>query len=177
MHIIGPALNARPQCEAVLRSLPKWFGIEDALQMYADDTLRLPTFAAVDGNGGGDAAGGDGQNIIGFVTLMKHFDSAWEVHCMALHAEFRNQGHGRALLGHAEGWLAAQGVSLLQVKTVADTSDSAAYALTRGFYARLGFEPLEVFPLLWSARNPALQLVKFLAVVDPLKPRGETLSA
>ena len=175
MHIIGPELNARPQCEAVLRSLPMWFGIEPALQMYADDTLRLPTFAAVDGSG--DAAGSDGRKIIGFVTLMKHFDSAWEVHCIALHAESRNQGHGRVLMAHAEAWLAAQGVSLLQVKTVAATSDSAAYALTRGFYARLGFQPLEVFPLLWSARNPALQLVKFLAVADPLKPPGETLAA
>ena len=177
MHIVGPELNARPQCEAVLRSLPMWFGIEEALQMYADDTLRLPTFAAADGNGGGEPAGSDGPKIIGFVTLMKHFEHAWEVHCLALHAEFRNRGHGRALLGHAEAWLAAQGVSLLQVKTVAATSDSAAYALTRGFYARLGFQPLEVFPLLWSARNPALQLVKFLAVADPLKPPGETLSA
>ena len=169
MHIIGPELNARPQCEAVLRSLPMWFAIEPALQMYADDTLRLPTFAACDGD-----AGSEGQHIIGFASLMKHFEHAWEVHCIAMHANFRNQGHGRALLGHAEGWLAAQGVSLLQVKTVAATSDSAAYALTRGFYARLGFEPLEVFPLLWSVRNPALQLVKFLTVADPVKPRSET---
>lgn len=169
MHIIGPKLNARPQCEAVLRSLPMWFGIEPALQMYADDTLRLPTFAACDDN-----ARGEGQNIIGFITLMKHFEHAWEVHCIALHAGFRDQGHGRALLGHAEAWLIAQGVSLLQVKTVAATSDSAAYALTRGFYDKLGFQPLEVFPLLWSVRNPALQLVKFLPVADPLKLRDET---
>lgn len=169
MHIIGPELNARPQCEAVLRSLPMWFGIEPALQMYADDTLRLPTFAACDGD-----AGSDGQNIIGFVTLMKHFEHAWEVHCLAMHAESRDQGHGRALMAHAEAWLAAQGVSLLQVKTVAATSDSAAYALTRGFYAKLGFQPLEVFPLLWSVRNPALQLIKFLAVADPSRPRSET---
>ena len=70
--------------------------------------------------------------------------------------------------------LTAQGVSLLQVKTVAATSASAEYALTRGFYARLGFQRLEVFPLLWSVRNPALQLVKFLAVADPVKPRSET---
>ena len=169
MHIIGPELNARPQCEAVLRSLPMWFGIEPALQMYADDTLRLPTFAACDDN-----AGGEGQNIIGFITLMKHFEHAWEVHCIALHAGFRDQGHGRVLMAHAEAWLAAQGVSLLQVKTVAATSDSAAYALTRGFYDKLGFQPLEVFPLLWSVRNPALQLVKFLPVADPLELRDET---
>ena len=52
MTIIGPKLDARAQCEEVLRSLPMWFGIEDALVMYADDTLRLPTFAAVEGDTG-----------------------------------------------------------------------------------------------------------------------------
>ena len=170
MHIVGPELNARPQCEAVLRSLPKWFGIEKALLMYADDTLRLPTFAACDDNSAGH---GEGERIVGFVSLMKHFDHAWEVHCLALHAEFRNQGHGRTLLGHAEAWLAAQGVLLLQVKTVAASSASAEYALTRGFYVKLGFQPLEVFPLLWAVQNPALQLVKFLAVPAPSRQHNE----
>lgn len=69
---------------------------------------------------------------------------------------------GRALIAHAEAWLVVQGVSYLQVKTVAATSSSKAYALTRGFYARLGFEPLEVFPLLWAPQNPCLQLIKVL---------------
>lgn len=158
MQIVGPELRDRPQCEAVLRSLPMWFGIEEALVMYADDTLRLPSFAAL-----------EGERIVGFVSLMKHFEHAWEIHCIAVHAEFRNQGHGRALVAHAEAWLGARGVSLLQVKTVAATSASAHYALTRGFYAKLGFAPLEVFPALWSVRNPALQLVKWLAPADPSK--------
>ena len=42
------------------------------------------------------------------------------------------------------------------------TSSSKAYALTRGFYAHLGFEPLEVFPLLWAPQNPCLQMIKLL---------------
>lgn len=153
-RIIGPELDQRPQCEAVLRSLPRWFGIEEALVMYADDTVRLPTFAALEEGG-----------IAGFVTLREHFPRAWEIHCIAVRAASRNRGYGRALVQHAEAWLAAQNVSVLQVKTVAATSASKAYAETREFYARLGFEPLEIFPLLWSERNPALQLVKFL-------PRG-----
>lgn len=151
LPIIGPELDARAPCEQVLRSLPKWFGIEEALQMYADDTLRLPTFAAV-----------DGERIVGFLSLLEHFPQAWEVHCMAVHADSRNAGCGRALLAHAEAWLVARQVTLLQVKTVAATSTSEAYALTRGFYTHVGFQPLEVFPLLWAPQNPCLQLVKFL---------------
>ena len=53
-------------------------------------------------------------------------------------------------------------MSLLQVKTVAATSTSKAYAETRGFYDRLGFQALEVFPLLWAPQNPCLLLVKQL---------------
>ena len=151
MEIIGPTLNERKQCEDVLRSLPMWFGIEEALLMYADDSARLPTFAVIEGTA-----------VKGFISLRQHFPHAWEVHCIAVRAEARNKGHGRALNAHAERWLTAQGVSMLQVKTVAATSPSKAYAQTREFYKHLGFQPLEVFPELWSPRNPCLQLVKFL---------------
>ena len=151
MQIAGPALNQRAQCEEVLRSLPMWFGIEHALIMYADDSVRLPTFAAVEGN-----------KVVGFISLMQHFPHAWEVHCIAVRAESRNAGYGKALMAHAESWLVEQGVSLLQVKTVAATSSSKAYAQTREFYYHLGYRPLEVFPRLWDAHNPDLQLVKVL---------------
>ena len=89
MHITGPQLNARAACEAVLRSLPMWFGIEESLVMYADDTLRLPTFAAV-----------EGYDVVGFVSLTEHFPQAWEIHCIAVHAASRNTGIGRALVAH-----------------------------------------------------------------------------
>ena len=151
MQIIGPALNARTSCEAVLRSLPQWFGIEESLLMYADDTLRLPTFAAL-----------EGDDVVGFVSLIEHFPQSWEIHCVAVRAESRNAGIGRALVAHVEAWLAAKQVRLLQVKTIAATSPSPAYAQTREFYLRVGFQPVEVFPLLWSPRHPCLQLIKFL---------------
>ena len=81
MAIIGPDLNERAQCEEVLRSLPMWFGIESALQMYADDSVRLPGFAAM-----------DGAVVVGFISLRQHFAQAWEVHCIAVRAESRNAG-------------------------------------------------------------------------------------
>ena len=152
MRIIGPELHRELECEAVLRTLPKWFGIEPALLMYARDSGLMPTFALTDTQGA----------IIGFLTLHKHFPQAWEVHCMAVRAEARSSGLGTRLLAHAESWLAAQGVKFLQVKTVAATSASAAYAQTRKFYERRGFTSLEVFPTLWDAHNPALQCIKVL---------------
>jgi GNAT superfamily N-acetyltransferase len=151
MELLGPQLQLESQCEAVLRSLPQWFGIEEALRMYVADTARLPTFAFSE-NGA----------VVAFLSLMQHFPGSWEIHCVAVHSNARNRGHGTALLKHAEQWLLGQGVKYLQVKTVAHTSKSAAYAETREFYLAKGFTPLEIFPLLWAPQNPALQLIKVL---------------
>jgi GNAT superfamily N-acetyltransferase len=151
LRIDGPELDARVECESVLRSLPAWFGIEDALVRYVADTVRLPTFAVR-----------RGTEIEGFLTLREHFPKAWEVHCMAVRARARRHGHGRALLSHAEAWLAERKVEVLQVKTIAMTKESRSYAETREYYYAMGFIPLEVFQELWSPNNPCLQLVKFL---------------
>ena len=121
--------------------------------MYARDSAAMPTFALAEEN-----------VVVGFVTLQEHFSAAWEIHCMAISAQARGRGHGSRLLVQAETWLAAKGVRYLQVKTVAATSASLAYAQTREFYFRRGFVPLEVFPTLWDAHNPALQCIKVLDV-------------
>ena len=147
--IIGPDLRLEAECQAVLRSLPLWFGIEESLLMYARDTARLPTFAVTEAGA-----------LVAFLTLAEHFPESWEVHCMAVLADARNRGLGTRLLSHAEHWLAKAGVKFLQVKTVAAASSSREYAETRQFYIARGFTPLEVFPTLWAPQNPALQLVK-----------------
>lgn len=151
MELLGPQLRLESQCEAVLRPLPQWFGIEDALRMYVEDTARRPTFAFSESGA-----------VVAFMSLKQHFPGSWEIHCVAVHANARNRGHGTALLRHVEQWLAGQGVKYLQVKTVAHTSKSVAYAETREFYLAKGFAPLEIFPLLWAPQNPALQLIKVL---------------
>ena len=151
MEIIGPDLDRALECEAVLRSLPRWFGIEHALMMYARDSAVMPTFAL-----------SDGTHLAGFLTLREHFPEAWDIHCIAVRANARGQGHGSRLLARAEAWLLERGVRFLQVKTVAATSPSREYAETREFYRRRGFTPIEVFPTLWDAHHPALQSIKVL---------------
>jgi GNAT superfamily N-acetyltransferase len=151
MEMIGPSVDRTTDCEAILRSLPQWFGIERALLMYARDSSTMPTFALQ-----------DGSELMGFLTLREHFPEAWEVHCIAVRAASRRQGHGSQLLAHAEAWLVKRGVRFLQVKTVAATSTSKEYAETREFYRHRGFTPIEVFPTLWDAHNPALQSIKML---------------
>ena len=139
-RILGPKLDATAQLEAVLRSLPAWFGIEEALRMYARDSAVLPTFAI--------ATGSEGQ-VAGFVLLAQQFPAAWEVRGLAVHGDVRGHGHGRALLAHAERWLVAKGVRWRQVKTIAAAYPDAGYAQTRACYERHGFDSIEVHPALW----------------------------
>jgi ribosomal protein S18 acetylase RimI-like enzyme len=151
IELAGPTIDAVQECELVLRSLPGWFGIEASLVEYARATKELPTFVARHQG-----------KVVGFVSLRRHFEHAWEVHCIAVAAPHRNHGIGRALLRQAEGWLGEKGARTLQVKTLADSHPSAEYAESREFYQRLGFEALEIFPALWSPHLPVLLLVKIL---------------
>jgi len=153
-YIAGPTLHRRSECEAVLRTLPRWFGIESSLLEYALATESHPTFAWV-----------ANEKIDGFVSLKQHFPESWEIHCIAVQLNARARGIGTKLLQHAEHWIAGQGAHLLQVKTLAANNPSPEYAGTRRFYSRNGFIPVEVFPDLWSPSNPALQMAKAVNAV------------
>jgi GNAT superfamily N-acetyltransferase len=131
----------------VLRTLPKWFGIEGALLEYANHTLRLPTFVIRNGN-----------NVLGFISLESYFDESWEVNCIAVDYDYRNRGLGRKLHETAEAWLVTTGVALLQVKTLAASHPGPEYAETRKFYESMGYKSVEIFTTLWGPDVPVLQL-------------------
>ena len=156
-EVAGPLPDTGADCERILRSLPRWFGIEESLLEYVADANRFPTF---------HARQSDGRSV-GFLTVLEHFPHSWEVHCIAVLASERGRGTGTRLHRHVERWLAARGARLLQVKTLADEHPSAAYAETRAFYASLGYTPLEVHPTLWGPGLPVLQLVMPLSADAP----------
>jgi GNAT superfamily N-acetyltransferase len=151
IKVRGPELGASSLCEPVLRSLPGWFGIEEATRHYIEEVEALPTFLAL--------AGGE---VVGFVSLKHHSDHAAEVYVMGVRPEVHRQGVGRVLQEAAEDYLRQQGIEYLQVKTLSPAHPDEGYARTRAFYAAMGFRPLEEFPDLWGAENPCLQMIKRL---------------
>jgi GNAT superfamily N-acetyltransferase len=151
MRITRAAGDVEAECEAVLRSLPRWFGQEDSLLDFVRGTSRLPTFVSMACDG-----------IDGFVTVEQHFPQAFEVVCLAVRESMHGRGIGRTLIEAAIAWARERGGLVLQVKTLAPSHPSTAYAQTRAFYASVGFVPLQVFPMLWGERHPCLQLVKSL---------------
>jgi GNAT superfamily N-acetyltransferase len=99
--------------------------------------------------------------VVGFVTINPRSDAAAEIHVLGVPATHHGLGLGRALVAHAERIVVARGFEYLQVKTLGPSRPNAAYARTRGFYARMGFRPLEENRL-WGDANPCLILVKHL---------------
>lgn len=147
--IEGPLPGQSSDCEQILRALPDWFGLEDALQGYAATIPSLPTFLAK----------ADAQTV-GFLSLKQHNPYAAEIYVMGVLPTFQHGGIGRALVEKAEAYAKGQNIEYLQVKTLGPSNNDANYAQTRAFYAALGFRPLEEFSQIWDENNPCLIMVK-----------------
>jgi ribosomal protein S18 acetylase RimI-like enzyme len=139
-----------PQCERILRGLPEWFGIEDALVRYVQDIGALPAYVAV-----------HGREVLGFLALRHHNPEASEIHVLAVRRDYHKRGIGCALIRHVEAELAGS-VKLLQVKTLGPSKPDPGYEKTRAFYLSMGFNPLEETAAFWGEQQPTLIMVKGL---------------
>lgn len=144
-----------PSCERIIRGLPEWFGMEEAVAQYVRDLESLPSFIAV-----------AQDQVLGFLTLRHHNPFASEIHVLAVRRERHGSGLGRALVRHAEAELIQNKVKLLQVKTLGASHPDPSYRRTRAFYSALGFLPLEETTALWGEEQPCLIMVKQLSARD-----------
>ena len=99
--------------------------------------------------------------MVGFLTVVHHFPETSEINWMAVHADRRGRGIGRALIGRLTGELRDQGRRLLLVLTVSSLEEEPGiddgYHRTRAFYRSVGFVPARELPDLWPG-NKALLL-------------------
>ena len=147
--IEGPCYNKGGVCGLILRSLPAWFGIEQAIVQYLTDIDHLPTFLVYESG-----------EVIGFLSIKQHYPTSAEVLVMGIRPDAHRQGIGRALMQQAQAWLKDLGVEYLQVKTLGPSCSDENYAKTRAFYLGMGFTPLEEFTQIWDENNPCLILIK-----------------
>lgn len=157
MHIEEARKEDAPvRCEPILRSVPEWFGVEEATRRYIGATARLPTWiAALPGPNAG------ARVDAGFITVERHFEEAADIHCIAVHKRFHGAGVGTALVRYAEEHLRHAGVRYLQVKTMGPSKPNAEYARTLKFYQHCGFARLEEMHGVWAG-IPCLMMVKKL---------------
>lgn len=150
-QITGPNDGDPQVCEEILRSLPEWFGIEEAIIALTKESTVLPTFHAR-----------VGKEPIGLLTVKNHFPESAEIHLMAVRKEWHRKGVGGMLLKAAENWLSESKVKILQVKTLGESRESIEYERTREFYEKMGFMKIEELYDFWPQGNPCLIMVKYL---------------
>jgi len=138
-------------CNNILRSLPAWFGNEEAIVDYADKVREMPFLIA-----------NDNDRVIGFLAIKIHNEHTAEVCVMGVLEERHRQGAGEKLIKACENYCQEKHIEFLTVKTLDASAEYEPYERTRKFYMKMGFKPLEVFPLHWDKDNPCLFLVKHL---------------
>jgi GNAT superfamily N-acetyltransferase len=139
-----------PACVAIMRALPAWFGIEDAIVKYGRDLESGDGFVAVAESG-----------VVGFVGLKRYGAHAIELNVIALQPNWRRRGIGSRLLLAVENEARSAGARFLHTKTVSPARRNAAYDESRAFWLAAGFVPLDEH-LLWGPHNPCLVLIKVL---------------
>ena len=151
VHIEGPHFEKSSVCTPVIRSLPAWFDIEEAIIYYSTQIDHLPTWLAC-----------QADRVIGFVSLKQHTPYSAEVYVMGILAEAHRKGIGRLLIDRSQIWLKSNGVEYLQVKTLGPSDTDESFARTRAFYEAMGFRPLEEIKEIWGEQNPCLIMIKRL---------------
>jgi GNAT superfamily N-acetyltransferase len=138
-------------CDGIVATLPYHFGDEDG---------RRECAAAVRSQRGLVAQ--DGGEVVAFLTLEPRFDECVEVTWMAVRADRRRQGIGRALLDRAATDARRSDRRFLLVLTVSpsDGPDEIpdGYQATRAFYEANGFILTRDFPGYWESDTPVLMV-------------------
>ena len=144
----------RAGCEAVLTTLPDWFGLPESNAAYVAALAVLPAWVAV-----------DAERVVGFASMRIHNPSSVELEVLAVERDRHREGIGRRLVAAVEAEITLRpDVTLFHVKTRGSTQPDEGYDKTRRFYDALGFRPLFETDALWGPENPALIMVRSVHV-------------
>lgn len=140
-------------CDAIVRGLPAWFGLEEGIAEAAGLVRTSPGLVAV-----------ERDEVAGFLTMRQVASASWEISWMAVRADRRGHGIGRALVDGLVGDLPA-GSATLTVSTLSDRAGDPGpeYRATRAFYLALGFQPVAELDV-WGPENPCQLLARRIGV-------------
>lgn len=133
-------------CTAIVGALADWF-TPDVPRRVGADVGRL----------GGWAVTGEDGEVAGFAVVERRGGVAAEILWAAVHPDRRGGGLGTALVETVLDRLAAEGVAVVEVKTLDPSSPYEPYRATRAFWQARGFvhvDSVDPFPG-WQAGNPA----------------------
>jgi len=138
-------------CNSILSALPTWFGNDESIIDYTNKVKQMPFFAAY-----------AKDSVVGFIAIKFHNEYTAEVCVIGILEAYHRQGIGKMLIESCESYCRASQKTFLTVKTLDVSANYEPYDGTRNFYLKMGFLPLEVFPLHWDKDNPCLFMVRTL---------------
>jgi GNAT superfamily N-acetyltransferase len=143
-----------PACDVVITSLPYHFGLASGREACARAVRRQDGLVAlVD------------RDVVGFLTWRPWYRASREITWMAVRADRRGAGVGRALLDRFARESAGHARDLV-VSTLSEATPEPGvedgYARTRRFYERIGFEPVWEPAGWWDEDNQAVLMVRRL---------------
>jgi predicted N-acetyltransferase YhbS len=151
-------------CDAVLASLPYFFGDPDGIEACARAVRTQRGWVAEDAGA-----------IVAFVTIDAIFPETVEITWLAVRDGRRRGGIGRALVNEVVDDAVQNGAQLVVVETlgpsVAEPDVTDGYEGTRAFYARLGFLPVKEVHLRDWNNDSAILLARVLTESRPDGPR------
>lgn len=134
-----------PAVIAIIRGLPDYF-TDDVPAKAARDAARHEAWVLT-----------DDETVVGIAVAARKSPGGAEVLWLAVAAARRGRGHGTRLLGHVLDHLAADGISVVEAKTLDRSSGYRPYEATRAFWERNGFVHVDTIDPLpdWAPGNPA----------------------
>jgi GNAT superfamily N-acetyltransferase len=139
-------------CLAIIDSLPDFF--TDDVPDKVRSELREHGGWVIDDDG-----------VVGFVIVERRGERAAEILWAAVAADRRGTGLGARLVDHALDELSAEGVQIVETKTLDASADYAPYEATRAFWLSRGFIQIDMIDPLPGREpgNPAAILALALA--------------
>lgn len=133
----------------VLRKLPEWFGIEEAIVEYVKGVSDNDFFAVC-----------CDELPVGFLSIKYINEFTAEIYVMGILKGYQNKGIGQKLVCRCEEVLKSKNIKMLMVKTLGESHPDENYKKTRAFYNKVGLLPLEEIKEIWGEENPCLIMIK-----------------
>jgi GNAT superfamily N-acetyltransferase len=140
-------------CEAIVAGLPDYF-TDDVPDKVRSD-LRDHDGWVIE----------DAGVVVGFAIVERRGTRAAEILWIAVAADRRGAGLGSQLVNHVLDELSADGVQIVETKTLDPSEDYEPYEATHAFWFARGFVQLDTIDPLpgWQPGNPAAILAVALA--------------
>ena len=145
-----------PAAAAIIRGLPDYFTDDVPAQVERDAAGHQAWVLS------------DSGAVAGLVVAARKAPGGAEILWIAIDAARRGRGYGTRLLGHVLDHLAADGISVVEAKTLDQSSGDRPYEATRAFWERNGFIHIDTIDPLpgWQPGNPA---AIYVAAVRPTR--------